>query len=74
MGIRYEQWPSRPVGGQHVGTGPSGIKGYHEVGGHPTGIEAACEYHRSQHKNRMVVQEMIEWALTACEIKDNSHE
>lgn len=70
MGIRYEIWPNRPPGGQHVGTGPSGVKGYHEINGCPTGIEAACEYHRSQHKNRLVVQEMIEWALASAGIKE----
>lgn len=74
MAIRYEQWPKRPTGGQHVGTGPSGVRGWHEIEGHPTGIEAACEYHRSQHKNRLVVQEMIEWALASCNIKDTTHD
>lgn len=70
MPIKYEQWPQRPIGGQHVGTGPSGVKGTHYIGEYPTGIEAFCEYHRSQHKNRMAVQEMIEWALASANIKE----
>jgi protein subunit release factor B len=67
MGIRYEQWPPRPSpGGQHVGTGPHGVRGVHysdEYG--ETGVEACCVLHRSQHKNRLAVQEMIEWALAS---------
>lgn len=70
MPIKYEPWPNRPIGGQHVGTGPSGVKGAHYIGEYPTGIEAFCEYHRSQHKNRIAVQEMIEWALASANIKE----
>lgn len=70
MAIKYEVWPQRPPGGQHVGSGPDGIRGVHYIDDYPTGIEATCEFHRSQHKNRMVVQEMIEWALASCNIKD----
>lgn len=71
MGIRYEPWPNRPLGGQHVGSGPMGVRGVHWFGDeYPTGIEAICELHRSQHKNRIVVQEMIEWALASAGIKE----
>lgn len=63
--IRYEQWPPRQVGGQHVGTGPSGVRGVHE-----SGVEACCQLHRSQFKNRQAVQEMIEWALLGAGIKE----
>ena len=50
MSIKYMQWPQRPPneGGQHVGTGPSGVKGIHYIGDYPSGVEAVCEYHRSQ--------------------------
>ena len=59
--IRIEAWPSRkPPGGQHVGTGPSGVKVIHI----PSGIEACVEIGRSQHINRMIAVEMIEAALT----------
>lgn len=67
--IKYEIWPSRPIGGQHVGTGPSGVKAIHFIGEHPTGIEAFCEVHRSQHKNKQVAQEMIHWALAASQME-----
>jgi protein subunit release factor A len=70
MPIKYETWPIRHIGGQHVGTGPSGVRGMHYIGEYPTGIEACCEYHQSQHKNRLVVQEMIEWALASANIKE----
>ena len=72
MPIRYEVWPNRPPGGQHVGSGPSGVRGELWIGDHPTGIEAACVYHRSQHKNKIVVTEMIEWAMASAGIKDTN--
>ncbi len=71
MPIRYEVWPQRPLGGQHVGTGPSGVRGVHYIGECPSGIEASCEYHRSQHKNKAAVQEMIEWALSSAGIEES---
>lgn len=59
--LNVEAWPPRkPPGGQHVGTGPSGVKVTHI----PTGIEACVETHRSQHVNRLIAVEMIEAALT----------
>lgn len=70
--IKYEQWPQRPIGSQHVGTGPCGVKATHFIGDYPTGIEAFCEYHRSQHKNRQTAQEMIEWALAQCNIRETA--
>ena len=60
MSIKYAAWPPTPSGGQRVGTGPIGVRGTDEA----TGVEAFCDLHRSQHKNRKVVQEMIEWALS----------
>lgn len=59
--IRLEAWPPRkPPGGQHVGTGPCGVKATHI----PTGIEACVGVGRSQHINRLIAVEMIEAALT----------
>lgn len=64
--IKYETWPAQTgKGGQHVGTGPMGIRGVHYIGDLPTGIEACCGVERSQHKNRMAVEQMIEWACAA---------
>ena len=57
--IVFSVWPERPTGGQQVGSGPSGVKGVHRSGA----IEACCDLHRSQHKNKIAVAEMIEWAL-----------
>lgn len=63
--IKYEIWPHRPTGGQHVGTGPNGVKAVHWIGEHPTGIEACCEIHRSQYQNRQTAREMVHWALAS---------
>lgn len=49
-----------PPGGQHVGTGRSGVRITHI----PTGIVAEVEYSRSQHKNREIALDMIAAALT----------
>src|SRR3546814_10477901 len=51
-------WPEVAIGGQHVGTGPSGVKIVHL----PSGIEAYCITERSQHKNREIALSMIEAA------------
>jgi len=75
MPIRFEAWPIRPTGGQRVGPGPSGVRGTHwSADEMPTGIEAICELHRSQHKNKIVVQEMIEWALASAGIKETPND
>lgn len=66
--IKYEIWPPRKTGGQYVGTGPNGVRGVHFINGFPTGIEAICEYERSQFKNRQIVTEMIEWAISNLKI------
>lgn len=65
MEVRYEIWPPRPTGGQQVGAGPQGIHGVHLINGEPSGIEASCMTERSQHKNKRIVEEMIEWAVAA---------
>ncbi len=59
--LKTEFWPPRqPPGGQHVGTGPSGVKITHL----PTGIEACVEVSRSQFINREIALDMIAAALT----------
>lgn len=59
--LKVERWPPRQSpGGQHVGTGPSGIKITHI----PSGIEAFVEIGRSQHDNRLIAMDMILAAIT----------
>jgi len=59
--IKTEAWPPRKSpGGQHVGSGPSGVKITHIS----SGIEAAVDIGRSQHINRLIAIEMIEAAIT----------
>lgn len=47
------------IGGQHVGTFNYPIRVTHV----PTGLRAECGWERSQHKNRKIAMEMVEWAL-----------
>ncbi|WP_148648333.1 peptide chain release factor family protein [Sphingobium cupriresistens] len=71
--IKFEPYPAQAMsewkGGQHVGTGPTGVRGVHYLsdgnGEYPTGIEACCSAERSQHKNRQIVMQMIEWACAS---------
>lgn len=59
--LKVETWPKRESrGGQHVGTGPSGVKVTHI----PSGVEAFVEIGRSQHINREIAVSMIEAAIT----------
>lgn len=59
--LKIEFWPPRqPPGGQHVGSGPSGVKVTHL----PSGIQACVEIGRSQHVNREIAIGMIEAAIT----------
>lgn len=58
--LKVEIWPPRQKGGQHVGTGPSGIKITHL----PSGVEAFVDIGRSQHTNRQIALDMIESAIT----------
>jgi protein subunit release factor A len=59
--LKTEPWPPRkPPGGQHVGSGSSGIKVTHI----PSGIEACVEIGRSQHDNRIIAVDMILAAIT----------
>ena len=58
--VIYEQTGTteRP-GGQHAGIPASSIRVTHE----PTGIMAQYGEERSQHKNKQIAIEMIEWGL-----------
>ena len=59
--LKTEAWPPREDrGGQHVGTGPGGVKVTHV----PSGIEACVSIGRSQHTNREIAINMIEAAVT----------
>ena len=58
--LKVEIWPPRRQGGQHVGTGPSGVKITHI----PSGTEAFVDIGSSQHINKMIAMDMIESALT----------
>ena len=49
-------------GGQHAGTPASDVRITHV----PTNMMAQCGEHRSQHKNKLVCMEMLEWGLTQC--------
>lgn len=48
-------------GGQYAGMPATDIRVTHI----PTGVMAQCGLHRSQHKNRQIAMEMIEWALAS---------
>ena len=64
--LKVECWPPRQSrGGQHVGTGPGGVKVTHI----PSGIEAFVEIGRSQFTNREIAVSMIEAAVTHPQIK-----
>ncbi len=52
------------VGGQQVGSPNYPVRVTHL----PTGIMAECGFHRSQHKNRALAFEMIEFALIELEL------
>ena len=54
------------VGGQHVGCSNYPIRVTHL----PTGLVAVCGWERSQHKNRQIAYEMIEWALVSMGLND----
>ena len=56
----YEQTGTAQLpGGQHTGTPAAAIRVTHI----PTGIMAQCGEERSQHKNKQIALEMVEWAL-----------
>jgi protein subunit release factor A len=51
--------------GQHAGSPPTEVRITHI----PTGIVAQVGEHRSQHKNKALAMEMIEWALASIGFK-----
>jgi protein subunit release factor A len=55
-----EDHPNLNPGGQHVGSGPYGVKIKHI----PSGIIACVEIGSSQHKNKEIAMDMILAALT----------
>lgn len=59
--LKIESYPVRQSpGGQHVGTGPTGVKVTHI----PSDTVAIVECSRSQNINRTIAIEMIESAIT----------
>lgn len=62
----FEIWPPRETGGQHVGPGPQGVKAVHL----PTGMNAACDFHTTQHRNKKVAKDMVLYGLAECGITD----
>lgn len=52
---------SQSPGGQHAGSPRSGVRVTHVE----TGISAMCAEARSQHKNREVAHQMVEWGLVS---------
>lgn len=58
--LKFEIWPPRQKGGQHVGTGPNGVRVTHIA----SGIEAFVDIGRSQHINKMIAVDMILAAIT----------
>lgn len=70
--IAFEIWPPRPTSGQVAGPGPQGVKAVHYAGDYPSGIEACCCFGRSQHTNKKIAGEMVEWALASLGIEERS--
>lgn len=46
-------------GGQRVGSPNYPVRVVHL----PTGVTAECGYERSQHKNKQIAMDMVQWAL-----------
>ena len=58
--IHCEIWPPRQMGGQHVGTGPNGVRVTHI----PSDTQITVTVGRSQHINLMLALEAIEAIIT----------
>lgn len=58
--LKIEVYPPRDKGGQHVGCNSRGVRAEHL----PSGIVAICTEARSQHNNKQIAVEMLEYALT----------
>ena len=54
-------YPPNPVGGQHVGTGNTGVRLTHA----PTGIIICVNVGRSQHRNKQIAMDALLGALTS---------
>lgn len=57
--LKFELWPPRQKGGQHVGA-PSGVRVTHL----PSGIEATVDIGLSQYRHKAIAMDMILAAIT----------
>jgi len=57
--LRIESIYKPHLGGQQVGNIDAGVKITHI----PTNLSVSCDYHRSQHVNRNVCLDMIEYGI-----------
>lgn len=64
--LEVTQIPQGKVGGQQVGVPITEIMVRHK----PTGIYAVSKYERSQHRNRQVAKDMVEYGLAVIGWKD----
>ncbi len=62
--LKYEPYPPRNQGGQHVGY-PTGLRVEHV----PTGLVVIVDVGRCQHRNRQVAIDMIMGGLTSPHLK-----
>lgn len=58
--LKFDSWPPRLTGGQHVGTA-TGIRVEHL----PTGLMVIVDVGRSQHRNRQIAMDMLLGGLTS---------
>ena len=59
--LHVEIWPPRQVGGQHVGSGPSGVKISYRDGD----LVVICNTEKSQHRNKQIAMDMLLGGLTS---------
>ncbi len=58
--LKFDSWPPRTTGGQHVGVS-CGIRVEHI----PTGLMVIVDVGRSQHRNRQIAIDMLMGGLTS---------